>query len=329
MIFRNLVGNDDFKKEISYMFENGRLPHAIIIEGETGLGKLTAARDIARALVCKSETQEKACGECPACKKAAAGSHPDIFEFVSKLTPRSFPVDKVREIKNDAHIMPNEADCKVYILGNASSMGREAQNALLKTLEEPPKNVFIIMTAVSKTMFLETVLSRARAFKLNALSRQQVYEYLHENFSDADEQTLAKSADICCGNIGKACDSLTDGKLALYSDTALAVCKALLEGDEYAVLTVLAPLDANRDMVRGVMQFCANFFRDALVLSSGLDSDNCNDVVKSMGNRFSKKSLLSLISFVQTAEDMVNKNINNNLLITKICFGMRDALNGG
>ena len=121
MNFKYFLGNEKVKEQISYLINSSRLPHAIIIEGEEGTGKRTLAREIAAALVCRG-SGEAPCYECSQCNKAVKGVHPDIYEYSASGGARSFHVDAVREIINDVYMSPNEADYKVYILGNAHCM---------------------------------------------------------------------------------------------------------------------------------------------------------------------------------------------------------------
>lgn len=177
MKLTNFIGNEKVVDSLSKLFEGGRFPHALIIEGEDGIGKKTLARDLACTLVCRGD--DKPCGECTQCKKAIAGIHPDISEYIPAGGVNSFHVDTVRNIINDAYIQPNEADYKIYILANAHCMNQNAQNALLKILEEPPKYVVFILTTNSKSALLSTVLSRSVCVTLEGvkLQNQQRFPY--------------------------------------------------------------------------------------------------------------------------------------------------------
>lgn len=105
MLFNNFIGNEKAKQQISNLYESGRLPHAIVLEGETGLGKRTLARDIAQALVCRAES-EHPCGVCSQCVKAKKQLHPDIYEYSAPGGANSFHIDKIRDIIADVYITP-------------------------------------------------------------------------------------------------------------------------------------------------------------------------------------------------------------------------------
>lgn len=286
MIFRNFTGSAAVQNQIARFIDEGRLPHAIVLEGQPGAGALTLARDIAAALVCKGEG-EKPCGDCPACKKAYAASHPDIFEYVAKDAPKSFPVAVVRQVRSDAYVVANEADYKIYILGNASSMGTEAQNALLKTLEEPPPRVILILTVTSKTLLLDTVLSRSVVFTLEEVEKS--YE----------DKVLPVAAEIG---------------------------QALISGNEYAIMKASAKLEGDKEGLRELSEALADLFRRAVLLSSGAGREKTEGNAALLSQSLSKSQLLKLLQVTADIQTDLNRNANNTLLLTKLCLSLKQAV---
>ena len=185
MNFKYFLGNEKIKEQLSFLLSSSHFPHAIILEGEDGLGKRTLARELAAYLVCRSEG-EKPCYECAQCIKAQKGVHPDIFEHSAAGGARSFHVEVIRDVIKDVYMSPNEAEYKIYILGNAHCMSESAQNALLKVLEEPPAYAVFILTAASKSMLLETVLSRAVTISLSGVDAKLGAELITQNNPDID-----------------------------------------------------------------------------------------------------------------------------------------------
>ena len=145
-------------------FAEERLPHALILESSPGRAK-ELARVLAKAAVCLSE-EERPCGVCAACIRAEAGSHPDILTLDGDGNPRAFPVDAIRGVRSAAYVKPNEARCKVFVLLGVQNMSEISQNALLKILEEPPRDVLFLLTTASAAALLPTVRSRAQVFSL-------------------------------------------------------------------------------------------------------------------------------------------------------------------
>lgn len=161
--FAGQEGGAEIREALSLAFAGERFPHAVLLEGGPGSGTDRLAANLARAAVCLSPG-EKPCGVCPGCVKAAAGSHPDILTIDGDADARAFPVDTVRQIRSDAYVRPNEAPRRVFVLLGVQNMSEISQNALLKILEEPPQNVFFILTAASATALLPTVRSRVQVF---------------------------------------------------------------------------------------------------------------------------------------------------------------------
>jgi DNA polymerase-3 subunit delta' len=138
---------------------------AYLISGPAGSGKLAAAKRLAAAMVC-SGTGAKPCNHCRNCKKSSAGIHPDIILVTRPADKREITVDQIRTIRADASVLPNEAERKVYIICDAQSMNIQAQNALLKTLEEPPYYVTFLLLADNPSRLLETIRSRCAEIRM-------------------------------------------------------------------------------------------------------------------------------------------------------------------
>ena len=181
----------------------GRLSHAILVEGAGGA--FSRAKEIAKTILCSGEGAP--CGQCRDCVKAEKDIHPDLLVFSGGERTRSFHVESVREIRRQAYIRPNEADAKVFILENAQNMTIQAQNALLKIIEEPPGRVTFILTCDNKAALLETVLSRVSVFS----SRDKA-------------EPLPEEAD----------------------GTAEEIVQALLSGGELAAMAAFAPYERDR-----------------------------------------------------------------------------------
>ena len=225
---------------LSAMLETDTLPHALLLEGASEAMRKDAAIALGRSLLCRREAgngrreaygaslfgeevfAEEApsslpCEACPHCKKSAQGIHPDLTVLEGGGGARSFHIDAVRGMRQSAYVLPNEAERKIYVLHGAHTMTTEAQNALLKLLEEPPDYVRIILTVPNRRQLLPTVISRATAFSLGELSTES-----------ADEE-----------------------REALVAATAQKLAGALLSPKTpYALLEATAPLESSKDLLR-------------------------------------------------------------------------------
>jgi len=234
---------------LAAMLEADTLPHAVLLEGAAQARRQDAALALARALLCSGradaekedetgmfggmslfgEPEEPAlaaapqvlpCEKCAHCRKSAEGIHPDLRVLEGGAGARSLHIDAIRTLRRDAAVLPNEAEVKVYVLLGAQSMTAEAQNALLKLLEEPPDYVCLILAVPARRMLLQTVLSRSLALSLG----------------EAEEEPL---------------DAEREAQIA---QRAQAVAQALYKPrNPYAPLEATAPLEGDRDLMREVL----------------------------------------------------------------------------
>lgn len=154
----------ELSTNILNLIQQKKCPHAMIIESKKSQEVIDLVQDISKALICTSK-EKRPCGECSGCKKFP--NHPDVMKVQSTGVTKSFSVDVIREIRQDANVIPNEADCKVYLFMDADNFTIPAQNAFLKLLEEPPANVYFILTVESSISLLPTVLSRVTFYHMS------------------------------------------------------------------------------------------------------------------------------------------------------------------
>ncbi len=196
--------NTRIKNSVQGFIAASRIPHAIMIEGESATANIELALYIATAAVC--EGGAKPCDTCRNCHLATVGSHPDISRITPLEGKKNLSVDQIRELRAEAFVKPHSASHRVFIIEDASRMNPQAQNALLKVLEEPPQNVVFILLVPSKTMLLDTIISRC------------VLLSLLDTKSDHNE----------------------------HIDTANKFIDLLLSGSEYEMLKLLTPLEKSR-----------------------------------------------------------------------------------
>lgn len=313
------------KEQISFLLESKRLPHAIILEGESGLGKASLAREIAAALVCRA-SGERPCYSCPQCSKAEKGYHPDIFEYKPSGGAKSFHVDVVRNVINDIYLSPNEAEHKVYILRNAHFMNESAQNALLKVLEEPPEYAVFILTVENRSAMLETVLSRAVVLSLNGVDVHAGAEYISNHdenieFNDALEAMIAFK-----GNIGKAYESIAGGEMQKLTGFVNDICSALTADNEYELIKCTGRLSGRQEICT-VIGMLKTVFRDAVIGSkTGEFLSGRESAVKKLSRTLTDGKLIRLYNMADELIAMANKNANSALLAAKICYSLRSAI---
>ncbi len=143
-----------------------RLPHAVLIEGRPAESALEFAKKVAAVALCSSKDAWP-CGECRDCMKTARGVHPDLTVVLGGDKARSFHIDSVRAVRQEAYVKPSESESRVFLLHNVQNMTAQAQNALLKIVEEPPGTVYFVMTCENKATLLPTLLSRVSVISLD------------------------------------------------------------------------------------------------------------------------------------------------------------------
>lgn len=203
----------ELKKQLSAAAAEGLLSHAVLIEGEPGVGKRELALWLCKALLCKS--QNPPCGRCSVCKKIDGGNHPDVETYDGSGAARSFHIESIREIKESLWLAPNESDIKIYVLLEIQNMTAEAQNALLKSLEEPPEHARFIMTCQNAGMLLDTVISRCTLYKLEPFSDGECALRLKSVLPELSAEDADLLAMAYAGNLGRARTAFEEGRLPL------------------------------------------------------------------------------------------------------------------
>ncbi len=185
-LFSEIIGQEQIKEQLKGAIAQDKVSHAYLIHGETRSGKEFVAKIFAQALQCGEMKDGEPCQECRSCKQAMSGIHPDIIA-VSHDMPNTIGVDDVRDkINNTVLIKPYSSRYKIYIIENAEKMTAQAQNALLKTLEEPPAYaVFLLLTASMEAM-LPTIVSRCVVLHMKPVQDEEMRRYLMRDLKVPD-----------------------------------------------------------------------------------------------------------------------------------------------
>ena len=169
--FEEIIGHKQMIEHLKNAIQLDKVSHAYIFEGEKGCGRKTVAEAFAAALQCEHQKEgTDACGTCKSCRQAASKNHPDIIHIVHEK-PNSIGVEEIRQqVVNDIQIKPYNGKYKIYIISEAEKMTAQAQNALLKTIEEPPAYGIIILLTDNASSLLPTILSRCVVLSMKACS---------------------------------------------------------------------------------------------------------------------------------------------------------------
>ena len=273
--------------QVSMSVAQGTFPHGILIECQNEVEGEAFASYIANCLVCRGN--QKPCGVCPDCVKAQGKGHPDIFTTDGKKgKSNTFSVDAIREIRDDAFIIPNESDKKIYVLKNGQNMNEQSQNAILKILEEPPSYVFFRIVTTSKSTMLETVLSRVQVFSL---------------LSDEEK--------------------ITEKEMTIVKN----MVSAIMNVNEIDLMEQTAVFVKNNQLARTILSLLTEVFRDALVIKSGFSREfRFSRESETLSNGLTSKSLMNLITVCDDLINSIDRNCNNNLLVVRMCYEFKRAM---
>ena len=317
MLLSEFAANAELKYELSEIMKRGTLPHAIIIEGAEGTGKRTLADVIAGYCVCTSES-EKPCGVCNGCMKAQKHIHPDII--YADGNEKALSVDSVRNIRSGAYIKPNEAPMKVYILSNCEKTLAPAQNAFLKVLEEPPKNVQFIMTVKSASSMLQTVRSRSRIFSVFPAGIEETVRIAQKRFPNKDISEIEHIAEICDGNIGMTLQMIESGGEEARK-LAEEIFNAITQSVEYPLLSLTGRLTESRNFAASVLDCMGEIAADCVKASVGVKVSS--ETALQTAERYSKKRIAEIAENVRYARKVLNTNVNLNLFCTWLSSVLR------
>ena len=320
------VGNAAAKAAISARLDSGSLPHALLLEGPIGSGRRTMARLIAAAAVCRNDG-DRPCGVCPACHKALHFIHPDITELGGNEEARSFHIDAVRALREEAYILPNEAPVRVFILCDVQTMTDQAQNALLKLLEEPPAHVRLILTCENRSQLLETVRSRLFSVALGGVDPAEAVTVLRQQLPEQSEEELLRAATLWGGVIGQALRSLQDGSYRNVLDLLPPLAQGLAAPTELEFLKATAPLEKAKDAVPAVLSGLQLILRDALFCryDSGPLISTSPESAKLLARQLTRQQLLAALDVIGELQAARERNINHTLFLTLLCARLRQA----
>ena len=229
--FKDIVGNEQIIEHLQNAISMGKVSHAYIINGPQLSGKMMIAEAFARALQCEKEGTD-GCGECKSCHQADDHNHPDII-YVSHEKPNNISVDDIRtQLNNDIVIKPYSSKYKIYIVDEAEKMNQQAQNALLKTIEEPPAYAVIMLLTTNADSFLQTIRSRCITLNMKSVKDEVIKAYLMNEKHIPDYQADISVA-FAQGIVGKAVKLASSDEFNELKESALSLIKRLDDIDLY------------------------------------------------------------------------------------------------
>lgn len=195
---QELIGNESRKETLQNMIKHHKVTHSYLFYGIEGIGKTIFAREFAKALLCE-EQQDKPCEKCSSCRTFAENNHPDFMQI--EPDGKTIKIEQIRYLQEKIAEKPIHSNYKIYIIKDADTMTKEAQNSLLKTLEEPPSYAILILVASNENKLLNTILSRCVKISFMPIEDALLKEYMQKHYQiTLSENELV----VCAGSIAKA-----------------------------------------------------------------------------------------------------------------------------
>lgn len=262
----------------------GRLPQSVMLTGGDARLREKCGLELAAAELCLSPENGLPCGKCGSCIKVKAGTHPDLIKIVPSRDKKTVSLDTVRElVLEKLYIAPNESDNKVYLFPEAQELSAVIQNALLKSVEEPPVFVSFIFLCTGRDAVLETVASRCAQFSLGTPA---------ELTAKKEEEKAAAAA--------------------------VEIADALCKGDAFDIMLSTAPMIKNRELMKKTAEKLSVILRDAMAVDSGMDLlSGAVEQATGLSLRFSIKELINIKDSMDKIIEYAEHNANENLLISE------------
>ena len=329
--FNDIVGQEQIKEHLSRAIRTGRVSHAYIIEGEQYAGKEFIARAFAQTLLCeriKERPDLTPCGVCHSCKQAVSGNHPDVI-FIRHAKPNTISVEEVRSLLcDDVAIAPYSSEKKIYIMNEAEKMTVQAQNALLKTLEEPPAYAVIMLLTTNLRSLLDTMTSRAVALSMRPVSDESVREYLKKEVQ-APDYRIDTCVAFARGNVGRARMLATSEEFDNIKTDALDLVKNIGHMDVYELMQHVARVSEYKVSVGDYLDILSIWYRDALLFKATNDANQLifkNEAlhVRRVAEKCAYEGIENILNALTQAKNRLSANVNFELTMELLFMAIRE-----
>lgn len=336
--FKDILGHEQIIEHLQNAITMDKVSHAYIINGPDRSGKMMLAEAFAQTLQCEKldETVAAAddsravepCMECHSCKQAMGRNQPDII-YVRHEKPNTISVDDIRtQINNDIVIKPYSSKHKIYVIDEAEKMNVQAQNALLKTIEEPPAYAIIILLTTNADTFLPTILSRCVTLNVKVVADEKIKKFLMSKYQVPDYQ-----ADICVafaqGNVGKAIQLASSEDFNELKASALQLIKRLKDIDLYEMGEAVKQIGEYKLAINDYFDLMMIWYRDVLLFKATGDvnglifKDEVYDIKRQAAKR-SYQGIEIILKALDTAKLRLNANVNFDLTLELLLLTIKE-----
>lgn len=317
-LFPKLYGNAVLKSKLAFDIKNKSLPHALIIEGARGSGRALLAKSICACLACRENAPDFPCGECEDCRKIYSDICPDVITVERAPDKATISVETVRAVIERTYLSSNSLPFKAFIINDADRLTPQAQNAFLKSLEEPATEVYYFLICENSSSLLPTILSRAPVIRTAPLSAQDIKEYIRKFrrqalFTDAELDKIVLSAEGSLSRALKIADGVKEvSPLTERVDTVLKYMEAI--ADRAAKAEFLSSLGSfsDREEMQEFLRLLYSALRDIIAVKkcSGVEMRFYSDrnLAGEHARKIRLRSAFALLDIIDEASDELSGN---------------------
>ena len=326
--FADIVGQEHLKEHLENAIKMDKVSHAYIINGEKNDGKEFIAKTFAMALQCENRQGTEPCGECHSCRQALSGNHPDII-FITHEKPGTIGVDDIRrQVNNDVAIKPYKGPKKIYIMNEGEKMTAQAQNALLKTLEEPPEYAVLLILTGNVDSLLQTILSRCVVLNMKPAKDAQIKKYLMETMEIPDYK-----ADICVafarGNVGKAKLLASSEEFDKVKEEAITLLKYIKEMELNEIVAAIKKITEYKFDVNDYMDILSIWYRDVLLFKATHDANLLifkEEIqhIRKVADKSAYEGIEKIIDALEKSKQRLNANVNFDLTMELLLLTIKE-----
>lgn len=325
--FAEIIGHEQIIEHLQNAIKMDKISHAYILNGPDKSGKKMLAEAFAQTLQCEQHGIEP-CMECHSCKQAVNHNQPDII-YVTHEKPNTLSVADIRsQLVNDVDVKPYSSRYKIYIVDEAEKMNQQAQNALLKTIEEPPAYAVIILLTTNADAFLLTILSRCVVLNLKVVSDDKIKKYLMEHCKVPDYQ-----ADVCVafaqGNVGKAMALASSDDFQELKAAAVQLLKRIHEIELYEFKEAIKQINEYKMEINDYLDIMMIWFRDILLYKATTDvnglifKDEVYDI-KKQASKSSYSGIEAILEALEKAKVRLTANVNFDLVMELLLLTIKE-----
>ena len=301
-----------------------KLAQAYMLIGEAGMGKRTIAEAFAESILCENRKpgEYEHCGKCDSCHQVENHNHPDCIT-VTHEKPNLISVDEIREqLVSDVEIKPYQGDRKVYIVPDAEMMNEQAQNAILKTLEDPPDYVVIILLVANADMMLQTILSRMIKLSLAPISDQTISEVLVRDYH-LQKYRISSIVKFARGNLGRAIEISGSEDFADDKNKAAEIMKKVLKTESYQWKDWINALSEDKSRISFFMGLFMDWYRDVLMIKAGAGTERIMyadeaEPIKDEAERYDYEGLKNCVESIEKAQSQISAQVKPSLVLENL-----------